>query len=125
MGTWPGRWYEGNYIVGDNEMMFHLADNHLLDTNMTKTKTRPVSINFSGNAGLFCGEWLSFGAPDLPADQRFSSLFHVSFQAVREGLYSSPNWKNTKDLFTKKLEKTNLIAKFVELKFVLKIQKKI
>ena len=29
-----------------------------------------------GTSGLFCGEWLSFGAPDLPADQRTVSGFH-------------------------------------------------
>ena len=37
----------------------------------------PVSIAFSGNAGLTCGEWLSFGAPDLPGDQRVASQFQV------------------------------------------------
>ena len=29
-----------------------------------------------GTSGLFCGEWLSFGAPDLPVDQRSVSSYH-------------------------------------------------
>jgi len=39
--------------------------------------TRHVSVVFSGSAGLMCGEWLSFGAPDLPGDQRLSSQFQA------------------------------------------------
>lgn len=37
----------------------------------------PVKISFSGSAGLMCGEWLSFGAPDLPGDQRLSQQFQA------------------------------------------------
>ena len=46
----------------------------------TKMKT-PVSVSFSGSAGLSCGEWLSFGGPDLPGDQRNVAPYHACWQS--------------------------------------------
>jgi len=88
---WPGQWFEGDEIEGKEKMVLNLSNNHLLtcDTKNSSTGMDPVSVSFSGNAGLFCGEWLSFGAPDLPADQRFCSLFQNCWT-------SSPLVKNQK-----------------------------
>ena len=36
-----------------------------------------MSVTFSGSAGLACGEWLSFGSPDLPNDQRSVAQYHA------------------------------------------------
>ena len=48
---------------------------------MTKMKT-PVSVSFSGSAGLSCGEWLSFGGPDLPGDQRTVAEYHACWTSL-------------------------------------------
>ena len=36
---------------------------------------------FLGTAGIFCGEWLSFGAPDLANDQRLVSGYHACWRS--------------------------------------------
>ena len=36
-----------------------------------------LSLSLSGSAGLSCGEWLSFGAPDLAGDQRTVAEYHA------------------------------------------------
>ena len=58
-------------------LLFSFADDGCLavgeGTEGTKMRT-PVSVSFSGSAGLSCGEWLSFGGPDLPGDQVELSL---------------------------------------------------
>ena len=56
--------------------MLTLSDAKKMDQGLGKM-SEPVSVAFSGIAGLMCGEWLSFGAPDLPGDQRVSSQFQV------------------------------------------------
>ena len=62
-------------------MLFSFNDDgHLCVGEATKMKT-PVSVRFSGAAGLTCGEWLSFGAPDLAADQRTVAQYHACWQS--------------------------------------------
>ena len=42
---------------------------------LTWLTTEPLCI--PGSAGLSCGEWLSFGAPDLAGDQRSVAHYHA------------------------------------------------
>merc|ERR1719228_984450 len=74
--SWPGHWMAGGRSEGDTKVVFNLADNHLMLQDMTKM-VDAVSVSFSGSAGLTCGEWLSFGAPDLPGDQRITSQYQA------------------------------------------------
>ena len=61
---------------GDDRVVMILCDNKKLQ-GVGGGLSSPVKISFSGSAGLMCGEWLSFGAPDLPGDQRLSQQFQV------------------------------------------------
>ena len=62
-------------------LLFSFADEGRLCVGAgTKMKTA-VSVTFSGSAGLRCGEWLSFGAPDLPSDQRSVAPYHACWRS--------------------------------------------
>merc|ERR1719228_3147971 len=74
--SWPGQWQAGVKSQGSEAVTLALSDNHKLVRGEGKME-KPLSISFSGSAGLMCGEWLSFGAPDLPGDQRLSSQFQA------------------------------------------------
>ena len=76
-----------NYLYfrseGATNVVYTLSDSHRMDQGDSKM-SKPVSVSFSGSAGLMCGEWLSFGAPDLPGDQRVASQFQV-LKMFRQG----------------------------------------
>ena len=55
-------------------------DNKLCSGDEIKLSS-PVTVSFSGSAGLSCGEWLSFGAPDLPSDQRSVAPYHACWRS--------------------------------------------
>jgi hypothetical protein len=74
--SWPGKWQAGVKSQGSEAVTLALSHNHKLVQGEGKME-KPSSISFSGSAGLMCGEWLSFGAPDLPGDQRMSSQFQA------------------------------------------------
>jgi len=74
--SWPGQWQAGERSEGSSTVVYTLSDDCLMKQGQSKM-SKPVSISFSGSAGLMCGEWLSFGAPDLPGDQRVASQFQA------------------------------------------------
>ena len=39
------------------------------------------AVEFHAESGLFCGEWLSFGGPDLPGDQRMANAVDLTWTA--------------------------------------------
>ena len=81
--TWPGQWQCDQEANGDSaRIVFTFSDDNKLcslDSASVKQLSRPITVPFSGSAGLFCGEWLSFGAPDLAGDQRHVAGQHGSW----------------------------------------------
>ena len=76
---WQGRWQEGEASAGSAALAFSLASHERLVVGRDDTLESCVTVGFSGEAGLACGEWLSFGAPDLPGDHRRVSLFQAKW----------------------------------------------
>ena len=54
-------------------MTLHVSDHHELNHQASPGETWH-HLKFDPNAGLTCGEMLSFGGPDLPGEQRFFNL---------------------------------------------------
>ena len=95
--SWPGRWRSGPASQGSGRTVFRLGEENKLtsceESASPNILAQPVSVSFSGessvthlslmlsgrlgSAGLFCGEWLSFGAPDLANDQRSVAAYHA------------------------------------------------
>ena len=76
---WQGRWQEGEESAGSASLAFSLASHGRLVAGRNGTMDSCVTVGFSGDAGLACGEWLSFGAPDLPGDHRRVSQFQAAW----------------------------------------------
>jgi predicted acyl esterase len=70
--SWPGEWRSKSSCKQEAEVIFHLAKNQTLGKEIKEENW--FRLNYDANAGLTCGEMLSFGAPDLPGEQRFFNL---------------------------------------------------
>ena len=76
--SWPGHWQSGDGKE-EGRVMFRFSDDGKLSPLQRSNPgllASPVSVAFSGSAGLHCGEWLSFGAPDLANDQRSVAAYY-------------------------------------------------
>jgi len=76
---WKGIWQDGEASAGSASLAFSLASHGRLLAGRNGTLDSCVTVGFSGDAGLACGEWLSFGAPDLPGDHRRVSPFQATW----------------------------------------------
>ena len=74
---WQGQWQQGDHSSGVLSLSYSMGCKGLLELGPSRSLVKPVKITFSGEAGLACGEWLSFGAPDLPGDHRRVSPFQA------------------------------------------------
>ena len=76
---WRGAWQQGQDSQGPLLLKYSLGPGGRLELGEEARLTSPVQVAFSGDAGLACGEWLSFGAPDLPGDHRRAALYQASW----------------------------------------------
>ena len=70
VNTWPGEWRSKDNCKPEKEVHFYLEENQILSENQQAAE-KSYRLTYDSNAGLTCGEMLSFGAPDLPGEQRF------------------------------------------------------
>ena len=74
---WRGHWQQGEASEGAKVVTYSLGPGGRLVEGAGGVMSESVVVPFSGEAGLACGEWLSFGGPDLPADQRRAAPFQA------------------------------------------------
>ena len=67
---WPGQWRAKKDCKPEMKIIFNLFEDQVLSPEAGSDESWH-RLAFDPNAGLTCGEMLSFGAPDLPGDQRF------------------------------------------------------
>ena len=75
---WQGSWQKAETSAGSESLVFSLASQGKLEAGKDKMDSS-ITVGFSGDAGLACGEWLSFGAPDLPGDHRRVAQFQAAW----------------------------------------------
>ena len=75
---WQGSWQKAETSAGSESLVFSLASQGKLVAGRDGMNSS-ISVGFSGDAGLACGEWLSFGAPDLPGDHRRVAQFQAAW----------------------------------------------
>ena len=75
---WRGNWQKAETSAGSESLVFSLASQGKLVAGRDGMNCS-ISVGFSGDAGLACGEWLSFGAPDLPSDHRRVAQFQAAW----------------------------------------------
>lgn len=76
---WQGAWQQGEASQGGEVITYSLGSSGALEVGPDASMATPVTVAFSGDAGLACGEWLSFGGPDLPADHRRVAAFQAAW----------------------------------------------
>jgi len=75
---WQGSWQKAETSAGSESLVFSLASQGKLVAGKDGMNCS-ITVGFSGDAGLACGEWLSFGAPDLPGDHRRVAQFQAAW----------------------------------------------
>ena len=75
---WQGSWQKAETSAGSESLVFSLASQGKLLASGDGMDSS-ITVVFSGDAGLACGEWLSFGAPDLPGDHRRVAQFQAAW----------------------------------------------
>ena len=75
---WQGSWQKAETSAGSESLVFSLASQGKLVAGRDGMDSS-ITVGFSGDAGLACGEWLSFGAPDLPGDHRRVAQFQAAW----------------------------------------------
>ena len=75
---WQGSWQKGETSAGSESLVFSLTSQGKLEAGRDGMNSS-ITVGFSGDAGLACGEWLSFGAPDLPGDHRRVAQFQAAW----------------------------------------------
>ena len=75
---WQGSWQKAETSAGSESLVFSLASQGKLVASGDGMDSS-ITVVFSGDAGLACGEWLSFGAPDLPGDHRRVAQFQAAW----------------------------------------------
>ncbi|XP_059081176.1 uncharacterized protein LOC131879004 [Tigriopus californicus] len=76
--SWPGKWRQANNTRPVDVVTFQCGENGEL-FKRTSSEENPRfcfskrRLSFNGSSGLWCGEWLSFGAPDLAGNQSFAN----------------------------------------------------
>ena len=75
---WRGNWQKAETSAGSESLVFSLASQGKLVAGRDGMNSS-ITVGFSGDAGLACGEWLSFGAPDLPGDHRRVAQFQAAW----------------------------------------------
>lgn len=66
--NWPGEWQAKSNVKPDLMATYYLGPNNSLTLQQQQLE---CDVKYSATSGLTCGEMLSFGAPDLPGEQRF------------------------------------------------------
>ena len=75
---WQGSWQKAETSAGSESLVFSLASQGKFVAGRDGMDSS-ITVGFSGDAGLACGEWLSFGAPDLPGDHRRVAQFQAAW----------------------------------------------
>ncbi len=85
-----GQWRSKEDCKPEKEVNLYLSDHQVL-SNEKPVQEKSYLLTYDSNAGLTCGEMLSFGAPDLPGEQRFFNL--------PEHTWTSSSLENEVDIF--------------------------
>ena len=85
-----GQWRSKDDCKPEKEVSFYMADHQVLSYEKS-AQEKSYRLAYDSNAGLTCGEMLSFGAPDLAGEQRFFNL--------PEHTWTSSSLENEVDIF--------------------------
>ena len=78
VAEWPGSWQAGEVGQGAHSVKLQLSEGAEMLEGGTGL-LGPVEVPWSAGSGLLCGEWLSFGSPDLPGDHRLVAALQASW----------------------------------------------
>ena len=83
--TWPGKWCatRSENTHSDAVFKYYLNEGHLLDQQDFCGTQKEWKIEYDPNSGWTSGEMLSFGGPDLPAEQSYFNSPRTTWKSQR------------------------------------------